>query len=173
MKKLAKVANKTWTVAALVAGVSLTFIMLLIVVNIIARRFFGKPVFGSTEIVRYSSLIGGALALAMNEWFDGNIQMTFLLENIKPKTRLIIELVDYIVCSAAFIYICYLLCTQTVNKYIKMDATTDLHLPIYIFAGILAFGFILLTICLIIKAILKVHEIKTGERLYGPKANYD
>lgn len=173
MKKLAKVANKTWTVAALVAGVSLTFIMLLIVANIIMRRFLGKPIFGSTEIVRYASLIGGALALAMNEWFDGNIQMTFLLENISAKKRLVIELVDYIVCSVAFIYISYLLCTQTVTKYVKLDSTTDLHMPIYIFAGILAFGFILLTICLICKSILKAHEIKTGERLYGPHANYD
>ena len=173
MKKMAKIADRTWYIAALTGTIFLTFIVFLIIVNIICRRFFGKPIFGSTELVRYASLICGALALAMNEWFDGNIQMTLFTDHLPLKARQILSIVVYFICSGAFVFISYLLLSQTFRKYIKMDSTTDLIMPTFIFAGVLTIGFVILTICLAIKGILKIHEYRTGERLYGPKAKLD
>lgn len=171
MKKLARISDKLWNIGALIAGVTLVAITILIIVNIVARRFFNAPIYGSTEIVKYLALVGGALALSQNEWFDGNIQMTLVLEKISEKAKLVLEIIDYVVCSIAFIFVSYLLVLQTSKKFQINDVTVDLKIPIGIFAGILSFGFMFLTLTLIVKTILKVHQLKTGENLCGRNAS--
>lgn len=162
MKRLAANSGKIWGFTSAIAGVVLTFNMLLIIANIIMRRFFNAPIYGSTELVRYASLVGASFGLAQNEWFEGNIKMTLLTEHIEQKAADIIRFICDVICSIAFSYISYLLIIQAVSKYIKADASTDLRLPIFVFASILAFGFIVLTICLIIKAIIQGYIVKTG-----------
>ncbi len=167
MKKMAKVADKCWQILAIIAGISLIAITLLIIVNIIMRKFMGAPIFGATELVKYGALIGGAMALAQNEWFDGNIQMTILLEHIPVKVRRVIEIVDYAVCTVGFAFVTGLLFKQSAQKFANNERTVDLSMPIGVFNTILAIGFVFLTICVLLKFILKIHEYKTGEKLYG------
>ena len=154
MRKLATGAYKVWNVTSTIAGVFLIFNMVLIIANIIMRRIMGAPIFGSTEIVSYASLITASLALAQNEWFDGNVRMTIILDLISKKTSMVIRFIDYIVCSVAFVYISYLLVGQAISKFAIADVSIDLKLPLFVFAGCLALGFIMLTVCIIFKAII-------------------
>jgi len=165
LRKLATSAYKIWNATSMIAGIFLIFNMVVIIANILMRRIFGAPIFGSTEIVSYASLITASLALAQNEWFDGNIRMTIILDTISKKTSKIIQFVDYIVCSVAFIYISYLLIGQAQSKFRVADVSTDLELPLYIFAGCLALGFILLTVCIILKTAVIGYGAFTGEEI--------
>lgn len=165
MRKLATGAYKVWNATSTIAGVFLIFNMVVIIANIIMRRIMGAPIFGSTEIVSYASLITASLALAQNEWFDGNIRMTIVLDLISRKTSKIIQFVDYIICTIAFVYISYLLVGQAISKFAIADVSIDLKLPLFIFAGCLAFGFILLTVCILIKTLVLGYSVATGEEI--------
>lgn len=165
MRKLATGAYKVWNITSMVASVFLVFNMVVIIANIIMRRILGAPIFGSTEIVSYASLITASLALAQNEWFDGNIRMTIILDMLNKKTSRIIQFVDYIICTVAFVYISYLLVGQAFSKFAVADVSTDLKLPLFIFAGCLALGFILLTACIIVKTAVIGYGAFTGDEI--------
>ncbi len=163
MRKLATGAYHVWNVSSMVAGVFLTFNMLVIIANIIMRRLFSTPIFGSTEIVSYVSLITASFAVAQNEWFDGNIRMTLVMELISKKAGKILHFIDYIVCSIAFVYVSYLLVRQAADKFIVADFSSDLRIPLFIFAGVLALGFILLTACIILKTVILGYGMVTND----------
>ncbi len=163
MKKFISVSYKCWNALSTVACVFLILNMLVIIANIIMRRFAGSPIYGSTELVSYASLVTASIALAQNEWFEGNIRMTLVLESIGKQASRVIQFIVYIVCSVAFVYITYLLTAQAAAAYVKGDISTDLHMPIFIFKAILAIGFIFVTICIICKTIVLGYVAKTGE----------
>ena len=165
MRKLATGAYRIWNITSTVAGVFLIFNMVIIIANIVMRRVLGAPIFGSTEIVSYASLITASLALAQNEWFDGNIRMTIILDMISKRTSRIIQFVDYIICSIAFIFISYLLVGQALDKYAVADVSVELKLPLFVFAGCLAVGFILLTVCIILKTAVIGYGAFTGDEI--------
>lgn len=171
MKKLAESADKVWRITALVASVFILFNMFLILANIVMRRFFNAPIFGSTEIVSYASLITAALALAQNEWFGGNIQMTLVTDLIPRRVSKYIVFIDNVICSCAFVFITYLLRNAAVKQMIAGDYTQDLKLPLYIFYILLAIGFGLLTVCIIIKTVIcGYNAIKDGDIQFTDKS---
>ncbi len=177
MKKLIDNTNKIWNVTSLCASVFLVLNMIVIVANIITRRFFNTPIFGSTEMVSYASLITASLALAQNEWFDGNIEMTIILEMMPKRAEKILHFVDYIICSVAFTFISYLLFQQAANKFASADYSQDLKLPVWIFTAVLAVGFVLLTICMYLKTVVygyaavKNEEVTLRPDRTGPDPN--
>lgn len=165
MRVLATNAYKVWKATALFASIFIVANMCIIIFNIVTRRFFNSPIYGSTEIVSYLSLITASFALAQNEWFDGNIRMSLVLEILPHKFSRYLIFVDYIVCSAAFVYITYLIGNQAVNKYVTGDISTDLGVPLYIFSAILALGFCILTVCIIIKTLVYGYAAFTSEEI--------
>jgi TRAP-type C4-dicarboxylate transport system permease small subunit len=150
---------------AMISCFLLVFNMLLIVANIILRRFFNSPIFGSTELVRYLSLCAASFALSDNEWVDGNVNMTLLLEMMSNKTRDIMVFLGNVFCAVSFVLISYLLIIQAISKYTKGDITTELGIPIWIPASILAFGFVVLTLMIAIKSVILGWALKTGEKI--------
>jgi TRAP-type C4-dicarboxylate transport system permease small subunit len=163
--KLLLNANKIWKAESAIAGILLVFNMLLIVVNIILRRFFNAPIFGTTELVRYMSLCVASLALAENEWLDGNIKMNLLFEIMSQKTRDILILFGNVACSIIFLLISYLLILQAISKFAKVDVSMELGLPLWVPSAVLAFGFCALTISIIIKSMILGFALKTGEHV--------
>jgi TRAP-type C4-dicarboxylate transport system permease small subunit len=163
MEKLMLFANKVWKAEAAVAWVFMFVNVLLIVVNIIMRRAFGMPIYGSTEFVRYISLVAASFALAQNEWIDGNITMSLLHEKLPKKIARRLKAITNTVCAIVFVLISYLLFAQFQDKLAKRDISYELGFPIWIPALILAIGFAILTASIIIKTILLWHLEKTGD----------
>jgi TRAP-type mannitol/chloroaromatic compound transport system permease small subunit len=154
--------GKCWGVFTSVACICILVNVTMVVSNILMRRFFNMPIWGSTEFVKYISLITASLALVQNEWFDGNIRMTILPESISIKSKQILDVFVNVICTIAFIFVSYLLVRQAISKYVKWDVSADLHLPIFIFATVLAIGFVVLTLGIAFKALLSVYTLKAG-----------
>jgi TRAP-type C4-dicarboxylate transport system permease small subunit len=163
VEKFVNVTGRIWKYVSYAAMVCLIANVLIIIANIIMRRFFGAPIWGSTEYVKYLSLVGASFALVQNEWFDGNIRMTLLPEKIPQAGKNVLTFIVNLVCSVAFVYISYLLVLSAYSKYLKWDISPDLQLPIFWFVTILAIGFIILTIGLICKTIISAHTLRTGQ----------
>ncbi|MDR1246725.1 MAG: TRAP transporter small permease [Clostridiales Family XIII bacterium] len=154
MNKLLLYANKIWRFEAAAAWVFLFANVLLIVVNIVMRRFFNAPIVGATEIIRYISLVAAGLSLAQNEWIDGNITMSLIHEKLKVKSANRLRAVTNSIVSLIFILITYLLYIQVSDKIVNLDVSYELQIPVWIPALVLAFGFTLLTVSIIIKSVL-------------------
>ncbi|MDR1571877.1 MAG: TRAP transporter small permease [Clostridiales Family XIII bacterium] len=162
MSKLLIVATKIWKVEAYVAWVFMFANVLLIIFNIVMRRFFGTPIFGSTEMIRYISLCAASFALAQNEWIDGNITMSLIHEQLPKKAAGRLKAITNTICAAVFILITYLLYMQTYGRFVRQDVSYDIQIPIWAPSLVFAVGFTFLTVSIIIKAILLWHAEMTG-----------
>jgi TRAP-type C4-dicarboxylate transport system permease small subunit len=163
VEKLVDRANTFWRIWAVISSYFMFFVIAIIVVNVLLRRFMNAPIFGSTEIVCYSVLVVSSFAMAQCEWVDGNIRMGLFLESIKnAKTRNIILTIINVVCTIGLVIISLLLAYQVVTKFAHGDASISLHVPMWAMYAILLLGFILLTICFLVKVIINFHTIRTG-----------
>ena len=166
MKKLDRTADKVFAVMIRISSIILSLIMIFVFFNVILRLTTKKPVLGSTEIVRYAALIGASLALCQNEWFDGNIRVTMILDILPKKVASAIAFIGYAVISGGIGMIVYFLLQQTIKYYNTGTLTNELFLPTCLFTGFLAFGFFTLMICFIIRTII------FGYRLFAKNPDY-
>ena len=63
INKIVRISGKIWLVFTRIASLFMALSAALIIVNIITRKFFNAPIFGSTELIAYASLIIAALAM--------------------------------------------------------------------------------------------------------------
>jgi len=166
MKKLDRITDKVFSVMTRISSIILSIIMIFVVVNVILRLTTKSPVLGSTELVRYSALIGASLALCQNEWFDGNIRVTMILDILPKKAASAIAFIGYLVMSGGVGMISYFLLQQTLKYMSTGTLTTELSLPTSFFTGFLSFGFFTLMICFIIRTIF------FGYRLFAKNPDY-
>lgn len=164
-ESLVKKTNKLLRILTMIAAVAIFSNVLMIVVNVILRRFFKAPIYGATEFVCYISLFTASFALGQNEWIDGNIRMTAILESFKnEKTRNIISFIVYAVSTIGLFIMTYLLLKMSVQDYITKEVSYELHFPLWLPAAIQTFGFFVMTIVMLIKSLLYLHAINTGQK---------
>jgi TRAP-type C4-dicarboxylate transport system permease small subunit len=158
--------KKTTKIISVFREISMWFIfadIVVIVVNIIARRFFSSPIFGVTEIITYMMLCGAAFAIIENEWVDGNVNMMVLLDRMSKKARIMALFIINAATSAGSIIVAYLLIGSFVGKFVGKNMTTELHIPLAIPAAFLAIGFTCLAVVYALKTIIWYWSVKSGE----------
>ena len=153
MKKLDRITDRLCAVLIRSSAVILVLIMFFVFVNVVLRLTVKKAIFGSTELVRYAALTGAALALAQNEWFDGNIRVTMALDLLPKKAASAVAFIAYALTSCGVGYVSFLLLQQAMKYYRSNTLTSELSMPTGLFVGILSFGFMLLTVIFIIRTI--------------------
>lgn len=62
------------------AGVCFTIVMMLVVVNILLRELFNRPILGTYELVGYITALGVSLALARCAYMNGHIAVDYIAE---------------------------------------------------------------------------------------------
>ena len=156
LSRLKKSFDYIWSLTSTISGILLLINIVIIIANIILRRFAGAPIFGSTELVRYCSLSSAALALAQNEWYDGNVKMTLLLEKAGRQVSQVIRAIVDAVCFAGFIYVSVSLYRQFALRLGDGAVSQDVNIPIWIVALILFAGFVMLTVCFFCKVCIQI-----------------
>lgn len=146
------------------AGIMMV-VMVVVVVNVIARRFFNAPIFGITEIARFGMMISASFSLMITEWNDGNIQMTALRDLVKGRARLIMNSVTHILATVCFIYVAYYLFIQMAYRIGTGETSTDLHIYMWILVLILALGCLLQALVSLVKAVVYVKAAILNKRL--------
>lgn len=163
MNKIIQRSGKIWKAFTILACIFMVFSAVIIIVNIITRKFFNAPIFGSTEMVSYASLAVASFAMIDCEWADGNITLTILLDHLKRNTHYYVNAIEHILMGAFYIVVDVLLVRDTISKYTTKLITTDLHMYKWIFSGITALGFIVLTCVAFTKAALYIIAAKNNE----------
>jgi TRAP-type C4-dicarboxylate transport system permease small subunit len=139
--------------------------VVVIILNIITRRFFSAPIQGTTEMVRYLMLACASFAIIENEWIDGNVNMLVFLEKLKDRTRKIALGIVYAVTTVGTAIISYLLVAQTMTRFGDGLSSNELHFPLWIPATVITIGFCVLTVVLVFKTYVYFWMVRSGNTL--------
>ncbi len=88
-----------WVVWALhaVAGITLLLIMVVTVVDITGRYFFGRPVAGTVELTQFGMVVVVFLGLAWTERERGHITVDLLYERLPRIMRRVVGVLAYLI----------------------------------------------------------------------------
>lgn len=162
MEKLIKTGGKIWRACTFLGGFFMVISALLIVANVILRRFFNAPIFGSTEMIQYLGLAITAFAVIENEWGEGNIIMGLFVDMMPRKPRYVLNMIEHFIEGVVFCVVDYLLLDAVLSQMARGNLTPELHMPKWIPTGVVLIGFIVLTIVVFVKAILYYLAVKKG-----------
>lgn len=144
------------------AGGLLVGLMAFIVVYILARAF-GYPIFGTYEIVQLCSMTLVALALAYNEYCDGNITIDTVYVKLKGPGKRCFDIISSLLTMAICGIAAYRMFVFLFDRYASGAYTQNLQIPIWIFVIILAIAFTVLTICTLLKFVAHLIGYQLGE----------
>lgn len=154
--KLERIFQKINRVMAMIGGIALTIMMIIIIVNIITRKFFDAPIFAVSELVGYISLFIGSIGLGQQEWIDNNITMTILVDALSPRNQSLLKGIRSFICFIGFSVVSYYLVTEAINKGIVGEVSSSLHIPLVLTSGFMAVCFVFLSVCLAVKTVLYI-----------------
>ncbi len=154
------VQGLTWRTAQL-AQVAMVFAMLIIVANVILRIPW-KPIGGTVELVEMSGAVLLALGVAYTAIMKGHIMVGVLVERLSLRAQGVVE----IVVSTISLYFSYLLAREILNYAINMMQrgyeTGHLGIPIAPSIFLVAFGFIMLALVLLLDLVKALTIVKKG-----------
>lgn len=164
LNKIDRGLCRVFRIMGYAAGIVGALMMILSVVNVIARQLFTAPVFGTVEIVSYAGLLLGAFALAYNEIGDGNITMTLLTDNMKPAPKNVCELLTSLLAAVFYGAISYRYFAEVFLTLSKRTVTQTVGIPMWIINLIMAIGFAVAALALLLKCLrCAVFFTRTGD----------
>lgn len=150
----------TWRTAQL-AQAALVFAMVIIVANVILRIPW-KPIGGTVELVEMAGAVLLALGVAYTAIMKSHIMVEVLVERFSPRVQGLIN----IVVSLISLYFSYLLARELLYYAIDMMGrgyeTGHLKIPIAPSIYLVAFGFIMLALVLLVDLIKAVSTVLQG-----------
>jgi TRAP-type C4-dicarboxylate transport system permease small subunit len=135
------------------SSIVLLFMMIFVIVYIILRSAFGYSIFGTFEIVQLSCMTLVACALAGNDYREGNITVTVLVDMMPKTVKWIVELFALLLSSGLCIYCSFLMYGNMISRYEAEAVTANLNLPIWVFTLILFISFILLSVSVLFRTV--------------------
>jgi TRAP-type C4-dicarboxylate transport system permease small subunit len=132
-----------------VAGIALTFIMLLTVSDVVLR-LFGHPIVGTFELVGLGGAVVIGFGIPVTSWNRGHIFVDFMINWFSPKVRDGFNVVTRLVSIALFILVGWNLFVLGNDLLKSGEVTLTRQLPFYPVAyglGICCFIQCLVLIC--------------------------
>lgn len=142
-------------------GLLLFGIMFVVMVGVILRYIFQRPVAGIDEIVAYLFSVSVFIGLAYTLRVEGHINVDLLLVKLSRKTQLWFRILGYtigILVSVSMVYFGFL---QVIDSYTTgIRSWSPLKTPVYLSQIGIPLGFFLLFLELITKVINTKHKIE-------------
>ena len=158
MKKLQKIVDSASWGAALVSTGALAVMLVVVVANVVGRRFFHQPLAGTTELTEMAMVCIVFLALAWCAVERAHISVGVVVERFSPRVQAIVDSITYL----AGLGLCIIIVWQTILKAIDVQErglVTFVHkVPHFPFYWVIAAGFAIL--CLVMVGHLIEHLVK-------------
>jgi TRAP-type C4-dicarboxylate transport system permease small subunit len=137
----------------IIAGISLTFLMLLTVMDVILRSL-KRPIVGTYELVAFSGAVVIGFAVPLTSWARGHIYVDFFILRFSQKVRNVFNIATRCVVIVLFFLIGWNLIKYGMDLQKSGEVSLTLQMPFYPVAygvGICCFVQCLVLICDIIK----------------------
>jgi TRAP-type C4-dicarboxylate transport system permease small subunit len=153
MKGFLKFVHGISRVLNIVAGGSLTFLMVLTIVDI-ALRGFRRPVVGTYELVAFAGAVVIGFSMPLTSWFRSHVYVDTLLMKFSRKTRRGFNVATRVVVIGVFAVIGWTLFKYGTDLRRSGEVSLTLQVPFYPVAyglGVCSFVLCLVMVCAIIK----------------------
>lgn len=119
--------------------VLLAFIMFLTLVSVIAR-YMGSPILGTYELTRLGLALLIFFSLGYTQLKKEHISIDFIVERWSPKAQAIADSITFFLFTLLMLAAAYFMAKHGLRLFVSNDITSDLRLPLYIFAYLSALG---------------------------------
>ena len=164
MKKIRDAVSKVVSGFSYIS-MAVCFVMVFVVaIDVILRKVSGQTISikGSNEFSSYFLIVITMLAIPVMQVKKGHVSVTMFVDMMPKKLRCvwlgIVMFVETVVSAA----LCYGCIAQTLTLFENGRATDVLNLPWWPFAIVCAFGFLELTVLLLIDTIQSFIDAKNG-----------
>jgi TRAP-type C4-dicarboxylate transport system permease small subunit len=113
-----------------VGGLGLTFMMLVTLTDVV-MRYMGRPIFGSMELVCFTSAVVIGFAIPYTSWTKGHIVVDFLMEMLSPGTVRIFRIVTRIMAIALFLFAGYNFILYSFDLMKSGEVSPGFRIPYY------------------------------------------
>jgi TRAP-type C4-dicarboxylate transport system permease small subunit len=137
----------------IIAGISLTFLMLLTVMDVILRSL-RRPIVGTYELVAFAGAIVIGFSVPLTSWVRGHIYVDFFILKFSQKVRNVFNIATRCVVIVLFFLIGWNLIKYGMDLQKSGEVSLTLQMPFYPVAygvGICCFVQCLVLICDIVK----------------------
>lgn len=134
-----------------IAGLCMVAVMVLVVVNILLRALFNRPILGIYDLVTMLTAVMIGLALAYCAVQNGHIAVDFLVNRLPSGFQ---TAIDVVMNTAALVF--WVLCAWQVAGYAEMMAKSGVvsptaQIPVHPFIYLVALGIFALSLVLLVK----------------------
>jgi tripartite ATP-independent transporter DctM subunit len=144
--------------------VALALTALLIIVDVIGRYFFLKPVTGSYEILQFLTVILVASGLAYTAVRKGHIRINLVSSHLPPRVRAAVSAVTGFLCLGVFALITWQAGLNAENLRLAGTASRVLQIPVYPFSYVLAAGSAVLSLVFLHNVFSQLVKMIRGTR---------
>jgi TRAP-type C4-dicarboxylate transport system permease small subunit len=130
MDSMFGILQKTSKGLAIIAGTSLTLMMLLTVSDVVGRAF-GHPIMGTYEVVGFMLALVIGFAMPKVSLARQHIYMDFLVDRLSKRNRAIMNIFTRILCISLFVLIGYSLFGVGNEYRISGETSPTIRLPFY------------------------------------------
>jgi TRAP-type C4-dicarboxylate transport system permease small subunit len=140
-----------------VGGLGLAVMMVVTLVDVV-MRYMGRPIFGSMEIVCFTSAVVIGFSIPYTSWTKGHICVDFLLEKLSPGTVRILQIVTRCMGVALFLFAAYNFILYGLDLMKSKEVTPGFRIPYYPITFGLAVACFLQTLTLFCDLVKTVRE---------------
>lgn len=143
------------------AQVAMVFIMVVIVANVILRIPW-KPLGGTVELVEMAGAILLALGVAYTAMLKGHIMVGILVEKFPPRIRGLTDIVVNLIALVFSFILARELLFYALNMLSRGYETGHLKIPVAPSIFLVAFGFIMLCMVLLLNVLRAAQSLAKG-----------
>ena len=114
----------------IIAGIAITFIMALTVMDVILRSF-RRPILGTYELVAFSGAVVIGFAIPLTSWMRGHIYVDFFTGKLPKAARSICNLITRCMGIGLFFLIGWNLIKVGIDLHNTGEVSLTLQLPFY------------------------------------------
>jgi TRAP-type C4-dicarboxylate transport system permease small subunit len=155
VKRLLKITLNMSRFMNAIAGITLTFMMMLTVTDVVLR-YLRMPILGSYDLVSFSAAVVIGFSLPFTSWVRGHVGVDLLIPYMGKRSRDLTFLSTRIISMALFFLAGIYLFRKAINLHQSGQVSLTLQIPLYPIAcgvGICCFCLCLVLIADIIKII--------------------
>ena len=142
---------------ARISSVILVLLVLMMIVNILGRRLFGRPISGTVELVQYGMLACMALAVSRTGFEGRHLSVTLLLEVLPKKARGIWECICQLIAGTIFGSLVIAYGRALPESLVSGRVSDILHIPFYINYIILVIAMAIVCLSFLYRAGLAIY----------------
>lgn len=151
MKSTEKIIRRVSAGLYVVSCAALTFLMLLVTLNVVLRTVFKMPILGTYDLTGFLTVIVIGCGLAFCSLEDGHIEISFFVDKMGPKTRRWVTSTGRLISFALLAVYSYSLFNMAARLMRANEVSVTTKTPLHYFVYLTAFCFTIFSLTVFLK----------------------